>query len=166
MSGLLSAWFRFDDYLDREYHGMPNSLEDAIALAAKHHAGQVDKAGRPYILHSLRVMLQQDNDHARIAAVLHDVVEDTPITLEDLRDMGFDHAVIEAVDILTRDESTEDYDLYLERVSSNPIACQVKLADLQDNMDWDRISEPTERDHARVEKYRRAHRYLSGSVDD
>ena len=113
------------------------TLEDAIALAAHAHRGQVDKGGQPYILHVLRVMLRQEDETARLAAVLHDVLEDTQVTLADLRSAGYSEPVCAAVDCLTR-RSGETYEEMIERVATNPLARQVKLADLADNLDPNR----------------------------
>lgn len=140
---------------------MTGTLERAIAIAAIAHEGQVDKAGAPYVLHPLRMMLAVTTPEARIAAVLHDVVEDTPVTLEQLRADGFSAAVVEAVEALTKRQD-EDYETFIRRVAPNPIAREVKLADLRDNADLTRIAEPTEKDRARVEKYRRAMAILEG----
>ena len=118
-----------------------DSLETAIALAVRAHAGQKDKAGVTYILHPLRVMLKQNDDKHRITAVLHDVVEDTDITLGRIREL-FGSEVADAVDALTHrpEESQEDY---LARVAANPVARKVKLADSTDNMDrLDHIPSP------------------------
>ena len=135
------------------------TLERAIEIAAKAHAGQVDKAGQPYVLHPLRMMLAVATPEARMAAVLHDVVEDTAVTLDDLRAEGFPASVLEAVEALTKREG-EDYEAFIRRVSPNPIAREVKLADLRDNSDLSRIAEPTERDRERIRKYQRAIAYL------
>lgn len=135
------------------------TLERAIAIAAMAHEGQVDKAGMPYILHPLRMMLGVDTPEARMAAVLHDVVEDTAMTLEQLRAEGFPEAVVEAVEALTKRDG-EDYEAFIRRLAPNPIARKVKLADLRDNFDLSRIAQPTERDRQRIEKYRRAIQYL------
>jgi GTP diphosphokinase / guanosine-3',5'-bis(diphosphate) 3'-diphosphatase len=128
------------------------TLERAIALSAQAHAGQVDKAGQPYILHPLRVMLSVTGLHDRIAAVLHDVVEDTAITLKNLRDEGFSEEVIEAVATLTKAPG-ETRLAAAQRAVVNPIARRVKLADVTDNMDLSRITEPTEKDYARLQEY-------------
>jgi (p)ppGpp synthase/HD superfamily hydrolase len=137
------------------------TLERAIALAAQAHEGQVDKAGAPYILHPLRMMLSVDTPEARVAAVLHDVVEDTPVSLEELRAEGFSEAVIGAVEALTkRPEEEDDYDAFIRRVAPNPLARQVKLADLRDNCDVSRIAQPSQKDWRRIEKYKRAIQYL------
>jgi len=137
------------------------TLERAIALAAQAHEGQVDKAGAPYIFHPLRMMLSVDTPEARVAAVLHDVVEDTPVSLEELRAEGFSEAVIGAVEALTkRPEEEDDYDAFIRRVAPNPLARQVKLADLRDNCDVSRIAQPSQKDWRRIEKYKRAIQYL------
>lgn len=126
-----------------------------MALAARAHEGQVDKAGQPYLLHPLRMMLSLTDPAARIVAVLHDVVEDCGVTLDDLRAAGFDEAVVQAVEAVTARDG-ESYEQFVERAGRDPIARQVKLADLRDNSDPRRIAEPTERDLARLAKYQRA----------
>ena len=138
---------------------MMATLERAIEIAARAHAGQVDKAGAPYILHPIRMMLSVDSIEARMAAMLHDVVEDSDVTLEQLRAEGFPASVIEAVEALTKREG-EDYEAFIRRVAPNMLARQVKLADLRDNSDLSRIAQPTEKDRLRIEKYRRAIQYL------
>ena len=129
-------------------------MEDAIALAARAHRGQVDKSGEPYILHSLRVMLKQQSEAARIVAVLHDVVEDTAVTISDLRSAGYDDEVCDAVDSVTR-RPDETYEAMISRVAANPIARRVKLADLEDNMDPRRRLEGA-REAQRQARYREA----------
>ena len=132
-------------------------LSRAIEIAAKAHKGQVDKGGKPYIFHPLRVLLHfaEDEENVQICAVLHDVVEDTPVTLNDLCNEGFSGEVVSALDCLTR-RAGESYDDFIDRIIINPIARKVKLADLNDNMDLTRISAPTARDLERVEKYKLA----------
>ena len=136
-----------------------STLEHAIALAAQAHAGQVDKAGAPYILHPLRVMMQLQTDEERMAGILHDVVEDSAWTLEGLRAEGFSEQVIGAVDACTR-RAHEDYEDFVLRAAAHSVGRAVKLADLADNMDISRISNPTEHDYKRVAKYRRASAHL------
>lgn len=133
------------------------TLEDAIALAALAHAGQVDKAAQPYILHPLRLMLQTETEVERMAAVLHDVVEDTRYTLASLQRLGFPEEVLVAVDALTRrvDEG-ETYEAFVERAGQNAVARRVKIADLKDNLDLGRIRDPQPKDFQRLERYRRA----------
>jgi hypothetical protein len=135
-----------------------STLERAIVIAAEAHAGQVDKAGHPYILHPLRMMLRLSDPTERIVAVLHDVVEDGEgWSLARLSEEGFSDVIVEAVDSVTkRPEEEDDYDAFIRRAALHPIGRRVKLMDLEDNCDLSRISEPTERDHRRIEKYKRA----------
>jgi len=128
-------------------------VQAAYALAAAAHAGQVDKAGADYINHPLTVASFVETDEEKIVALLHDVVEDTPVTLQNLRDAGFSEAVVRAVDCVTKREGEALQD-YLLRVKSDPLATAVKLADLRHNSDLSRIPHPTGRDFARVERYR------------
>lgn len=129
-----------------------STLERAIEIAAAAHAGQVDKAGQPYILHPLRVMLQLEGASERIAAVLHDVVEDTAVTLEQLVAEGFSAEVVAAVQALTKRPGESRLDA-ASRAAQDSIACAVKLADNADNMDLSRLPHPTERDFARLREY-------------
>lgn len=131
------------------------TLEDAIQLATKAHRGQVDKAGQAYILHPLRVMFAVDGETARIVAVLHDVVEDSDYSFDDLRKMGYSDEVISALDGMTRRDD-ETYAEFVERAKQNPIARRVKLADIEDNMDVRRLSDITEKDADRLQRYRQA----------
>lgn len=127
-------------------------LNKAIQIATRAHNGQVDQAGQPYILHPLRVMLNRETELEQICAVLHDVIEDSDITLEYLRQEGFSQAVITAVDCLTK-RAGESYDDYIGRILTNETACRVKLADLLDNMNLTRIANPSEEDKAKLRKY-------------
>lgn len=136
-----------------------STLERAIVIAAEAHAGQVDKAGAPYILHPLRVMLAVEGVEAKVAAVLHDVVEDTPWTLEELRAEGFGTDVVEAVDGLTR-RSGEVYLDFCRRAAGNEIARRVKLADLADNLDPDRLGALPEAHRSLADRYRKARQIL------
>ena len=131
------------------------TIEDAIVLAAQSHRGQVDKAGAPYILHPLRVLLRQKDEAGRIAAVLHDVLEDAGITIEFLRERGYSEEVLRALDALTR-RAGESYAEFIERAAGNPLARRVKLADLADNMDASRLPDVTEKDRERLARYRAA----------
>lgn len=128
-------------------------LKRAVKLATEAHAGQLDKGGNPYILHPLAVMEQMSTETEKIVAVLHDVVEDTAVTLEDLRQYGFSEEVVSAIEALTRTKH-EPYDLYIERVQRNALAVKVKIADMIHNSDITRIKSPTEKDYQRVQKYK------------
>ena len=110
----------------------------AMQIAYSAHHGQVDKAGVPYIFHPLHLAEQMDEEISCCAALLHDTVEDTEITPEDLA-AEFPGEVVEAVRLLTHDPETDYYD-YVRKIRSNPIALQVKLADLNHNMDADRFA--------------------------
>src|SRR5215204_3164106 len=140
------------------------TLEDAISIAAQAHKGQKDKAGAPYMLHPLRLMLRMDSEAAMTAAVLHDVVEDTDWTLERLREEGFSDEILEAVDCLTHREG-ESYQEFVERVRTNPVARRVKIADLEDNMNILRISQLGAKDLERLEKYHRAWCLLTNAAN-
>ncbi|RDL20758.1 MULTISPECIES: HD domain-containing protein [Pseudomonas] len=134
---------------------MTQTLERAIAIAATAHAGQVDKGGAPYILHPLKVMLRMTTLEERIVAVLHDVVEDCAISLDDLRKEGFSEEVLSAIESVTKAPG-ESYEDFVERAAQNPIGRVVKLADLEENSDLSRIASPSWEDLERIEKYRRA----------
>ncbi|WP_135477346.1 HD domain-containing protein [Candidatus Chloroploca mongolica] len=140
------------------------TLERAIELAASAHAGQVDKAGQPYILHPLRVMLRMSTAHERMAAVLHDVVEDTQVTLEQLRSEGFPAEVVSAVAALTKRVGESRLEA-AARAAADPVARAVKLADNAENMDLSRIAEPTEKDYARLEEYKKVRAILLGETN-
>ncbi len=131
------------------------TLEDAIALAVQAHKGQRDKAGQTYILHPLRVMMRLDTEAERMAAVLHDVVEDTPYTLERLRELGYPPEVLQALECLTKREG-ESYEAFIERVRPFPLARRVKLADLEDNMDVRRLTSVGPKEAERLARYRAA----------
>lgn len=128
-------------------------LERAILIAQTAHAGQVDKAGQPYIEHPLAVMHQVESPDAKIVAVLHDVVEDSEITIAYLAEQGFSEDVIAAIAAITKQDG-ESYEEYLDRVMSNPLALRVKIADMTHNLDLSRIPNPTAADHKRIEKYK------------
>ncbi|MEG0347290.1 MAG: guanosine-3',5'-bis(diphosphate) 3'-pyrophosphohydrolase [Acinetobacter sp.] len=128
------------------------TLEQAIALAAQQHAGQVDKANAPYILHPLRVMLNVPTIEHKIVAVLHDVLEDTETSTEDLRKLGFQQQIIDAILALTK-KAGESRLQAAQRTVQNPIARVVKLADIADNMDLSRIQSPTIKDFERLKEY-------------
>jgi guanosine-3',5'-bis(diphosphate) 3'-pyrophosphohydrolase len=130
-----------------------STLERAIQIAATAHAGQVDKAGEPYIFHPLKVMLRVEGAAERIAAVLHDVVEDTTVTFEDLAKEGFSQQVLEAVRALTK-RPGETRMAAAGRAAQNKVALAVKLGDNAENLDLARIPNPTPKDYARLEEYK------------
>ena len=128
-------------------------LDKAIAIAQKAHIAQIDKAGKPYIGHPLRVMEAMETESEKIVAILHDAVEDSELTIEDLNIAGFSDRVVRAIDAITKREGEELQD-YLIRVMDNPLALKVKIADMTDNLDLSRISYPTDKDRARIKIYR------------
>jgi guanosine-3',5'-bis(diphosphate) 3'-pyrophosphohydrolase len=139
-------------------HTNPNSslmssVDRAIQIAAIAHAGQIDKGGEPYILHPLRVMLRMKSTEERIAAVLHDVVEDSQFTLESLKAEGFSDHIISALDALTKRPGESRIEA-AHRAAAHPLARTVKLADNAENSDLSRIANPTVRDQERLEQYR------------
>jgi len=140
-----------------------STLDRAITIATAAHAGQVDKAGAPYILHPLRVMLRLETTEERIVGVLHDVVKDSAWTLESLRAEGFSEAVVRGIDAMTRRDG-ESYEDFVLRAGRDPLGRRVKLADLEDNCDLSRIAAPTDRDHARLARYRQAIAALGGQA--
>ena len=137
-----------------------STLERAVAIAATTHEGQRDKADAPYLLHPLRVMLRLTTEAERITAVLHDVVEDCEgWSFERLLGEGFSGDIIEALKSVTKREG-EAYEDFVKRACENPIGRRVKLSDLHDNCDLSRISKPTDKDHERIVRYRRAIAYI------
>lgn len=129
-------------------------LNLAIAIANHSHAGQLDKAGKPYISHPLTVMAQMDTLEGKIVAVLHDAIEDSDLTIADLLRQGFPEFITDAIAAITKLDG-ELYEDYILRVKSNAIARKVKIADVTHNMDLSRIANPTEKDFQRLEKYKK-----------
>jgi (p)ppGpp synthase/HD superfamily hydrolase len=133
-----------------------STLQKAIEIAIEAHRGQTDKSGAPYILHPLRVMQRGNTDIEKICGVLHDLIEDTSWTFEQLATEGFSEGVIEVLRCVTKLSEEEDYEDFIGRIKQNPIAIKVKLNDLQDNMDITRFNELTEKDRVRLNKYLKA----------
>lgn len=141
-------------------------LERAIALALHAHVGQCDGDGSPYILHPLRVMsslAKPATQEQRMAAVLHDTLEHTRLTAEDLLAQGIPAAVVDAVQVLTRPEEESRLSA-TQRAAANPIARAVKRADILDNMDWTRIPKPSAQDVLRMKEYQQALAFLDGAA--
>lgn len=143
-------------------------LENAIILASSAHKDQLDKAGAPYILHPLRCMMEilsTTGDYEMAAAmVMHDVVEDTNVSIQNMRELNlFNSRIIQLVNYLTRKEG-ESYTEFIRRCSTNVDASRLKMADLNDNKNLDRLSEITEKDIARWEKYSKAYILLDRVV--
>lgn len=140
---------------------MAHMLAIAIALASDKFKDITDKANRPYILHCLRVMdgLRTKDDELMIIAVLHDLLEDTDITVSDLLQMGFSQRVVDALSLLNHQRGVS-YDVYINAVGTNYDAIRVKQSDLKDNSDISRMKGLTEKDFARMQKYQQAYAFL------
>lgn len=136
-----------------------NLLEKSLVIATKAHEGQTDKAGVPYILHPIRVSNRCRTEEEKIVALLHDVIEDTSVTASDLLTEGFPPTIVEAVLSVSRNEG-ESYEDFVIRSKQNPIGRQVKIHDLEDNMDMTRFNQLTEKDLVRLNKYLTAYRAL------
>lgn len=127
----------------------------AMKLAFEAYKNQVDKSGIPYIFHPVHLAEQMESEETVIVALLHDVVEDTEYTLQEIAGMGFPQTVLEALALLTHDEAVPYMD-YVMQLKENPIARTVKLADLRHNSDLTRLDTVDEKALARVEKYKKA----------
>ncbi len=138
---------------------MKDMIKLAKNIAKKAHEGQVDKSGKDYIYHPLTVASCMETDEEKIVALLHDVVEDSDITINDLVQYGFSDDVIKAVDVLTKKEG-QPYDKYIEELKTNIIAIKVKIADLTHNSDLTRITNPKPIDIERTKKYLRVRKSL------
>lgn len=134
--------------------------ERALQIAVRAHAGQQDKSGAAYIFHPLRVMARCRSDDARIVGLLHDVVEDTTVTFDELQAEGFSARVLAALRLLTH-RGDVPYEDYVEAISTDPLATEVKLADLEDNCDLRRLRQVDERAFKRLQKYHAAFQMLT-----
>ena len=137
-----------------------STLNRAIEIAAEAHEGAIDKYGAPYINHVTRVMNMGGSDSEKIVGVLHDVIEDTHWTFEDLEKEGFSKEVINALRCVTKTSEDEDYEEFITRVKINPLAVKVKLNDLTDNLDIKRMPVVLESDLNRLYKYLKAYNEL------
>ena len=127
----------------------------ALKLCFEAHRNQEDKSGMPYVFHPFHLAEQMTDEATTITALLHDVVEDTDYTLEDLRAMGFPPEALDAIELMTHDPAVPYLD-YVAKIKTNPIARTVKLADLRHNSDLTRLDAVDDQALARAEKYRRA----------
>lgn len=134
-------------------------FDRALQIATQVHREQKDKSGREYIMHPIRVAERCKNPKARIVALLHDTIEDTCVTAEYLRSEGFTDEIVNGVLSVTKREG-ESYDDFVRRAAENAIGREVKIADLEDNMDIRRLKEITDKDVHRLRKYLRAWQYL------
>ena len=142
-----------------------DETKKALKLCFEAHKNQVDKSGMPYVFHPFHVAEQMTDEATTIVALLHDVVEDTDYTLEDLAAEGFGKDILEAVALMTHEDDVPYLD-YVTKLKGNPIARAVKLADLAHNSDLSRIGEVDEETRERLEKYKKAMALLKGSIAD
>ena len=136
-----------------------DNTKKAMKLCFKAHKDQVDKSGMPYVFHPFHVAEQMTDEVTTIVALLHDVVEDTDYTLEDIAAEGFGKEILEAVALMTHEDDIPYLD-YVAKLKENPIARAVKLADLVHNSDLSRIGEIDEETKQRLEKYKKARAIL------
>ncbi len=144
------------------------TLDDALALVVSKFHGMTDKAGQPYILHCLRVMLGVSGSFAQQVAVMHDLIEDTDVTLDELKSSKFADEVIEAVKLVTHADA-DSYADYVVQLKSNELARQVKIADLHDNYSLGRVAYREQQsiaDARRIQRYILSYQYLTGSIDE
>ena len=139
-----------------------DNTKKAMKLCYEAHKDQVDKSGLPYVFHPAHVAEQMTDEATTIVALLHDVVEDTDYTLEDLAAEGFGKEILEAVALMTHEDDVPYLD-YVAKLKDNPIARAVKLADLAHNSDLSRIGEVDEETKQRLEKYKKATTLLEGN---
>ncbi len=136
-----------------------DNTKKALKLCFEAHKNQLDKSGMPYVFHPFHLAEQMTDEATTITALLHDVVEDTDITFDDLEKLGFGDEIIEALRLLTHNDATPYMD-YIVRIKSNPIAKSVKLADLKHNSDLSRLDTIDEYALVRNEKYKQAIKLL------
>lgn len=142
---------------------MEEILEKAVQIAVNAHMGQKDKAGYPYIFHPLRVMHKMNTTDAKIVAVLHDVVEDTGLSADDLIEQGIPKHLVITLRLLSKQKNMS-YEDYIARIAENPLATRVKLADIKDNMDVSRLKELTPEDTERLKQYIENYKYLKSRI--
>lgn len=138
-------------------------FDKAVEIATKAHEGQTDKSGKPYIGHVMRVAQRCKTQKSKVIALLHDVIEDTPITPDELKAEGIPADIVEAVLTLSRRQD-EPYEEYINRVAPHPLCREVKIADLEDNMDIRRLTEIGESDVIRLKKYLKAWKTLTSNI--
>lgn len=131
----------------------------ALKLCFEAHKDQTDKGGMPYVFHPFHLAEQMTDEDSTIVALLHDVVEDTDHTIEDLREMGFSERVLAAIKLMTH-EPNVPYMEYVAQIKTNATARAVKLADLRHNSDLARLTSVNPYDEARAEKYKKAIEFL------
>lgn len=138
-----------------------DKTKQALKLMFTKHKDQVDKSGIPYVFHPFTVAQSMDDENSTIVALLHDVIEDTNTTIDELVEMRFNDEVISALKLLTHDKSVPYFD-YIKKIKSNALATKVKISDLKNNSDLSRLNNITQKDIERVEKYKKSLEILNG----
>ena len=136
----------------------------ALLIAYNAHMGQYDRSGLPYIFHPYHLAEMMEDEYSVCAALLHDTVEDTDMTIEDIRNEGFPEEVVHALELLTHKDGVDYFD-YVRAIRSDPLAVRVKLADLSHNSDLSRLDNVSERDRERIKKYEQARRILLEDIE-
>ena len=149
-------------YVPEDYQAL---FEKAITLVLEKHRGQMDKAGKPYYGHVIRVSQDLINPKQKMVGLLHDIIEDTDVTPEFLLQEGFPQEIVDGILSVTR-RPNEDYQDFVDRASRNEIGRFVKMADLEDNMNIFRLNEITEEDRLRLNKYLKAWRKLDALLNN
>ena len=134
----------------------------ALKLCFEAHKDQTDKSGLPYVFHLFHLAEQMPDEKTTVVALLHDVIEDTDYTLDDMKNMGFSDDILSAIALMTHDDGVP-YMEYVALIKKNPIAKMVKLADLRHNSDMSRLDKVTAHDRERAEKYKKAIEFLESS---
>ena len=143
-------------------------LDEALNLVANHFRGITDKSGSPYVLHCIRAMMTVESLDAKMVAVMHDLIEDTPMTLAQLRTKGFSEQVVNGVDLVTHKDGVS-YPDYIVAIKKNSIATEVKLADLKDNTSLNRTlyrEKSSAKDCARIQRYLLSYQFLTEAIDE
>ena len=143
-------------------------LDEALNLVANHFRGITDKSGSPYVLHCIRAMMTVESLDAKMVAVMHDLIEDTPMTLAQLRTKGFSEQVVNGVDLVTHKDDVS-YPDYIVAIKKNSIATEVKLADLKDNTSLNRTlyrEKSSAKDCVRIQRYLLSYQFLTEAIDE
>lgn len=144
------------------------NIDDALALVAEHFRGVTDKDGEAYVMHCLRVMLGTSSPDAQLVGLMHDLIEDTPVTLQDLRQLGFGDQVVDAIDLVTHRDQ-DSYADYVVKLKPNPLARDAKMSDLRDNASLSRVllREPSiNTDSQRIRRYVLSYQFLSDRISE
>ena len=162
---MLKNYFTEEEY--QIIKDTPELIYKSLEIVNKVFNEKCDKGGFPYIIHLLKVYSGVSDYNEKVCALLHDVIEDTDVTYDDLRDVGYGEEVIEILTILTKLKG-EDYRVYIDRIidSGNIHAMNIKLSDLRHNMDSSRIKNPTQNDYERITKrYEPAYEKISNKLN-